>query len=56
MNKASNKVGGTAQKGKIPKPKADPEEVSEEKGKKLMNKASNKVGGSVTGAPGKSLF
>ena len=32
------------------------EEVSEEKGKKLMNKASNKVGGSVTGTPGKSLF
>ena len=63
MNKASNKVGGklvakggTAQKGKIPEPKADPEEVSEEKGKKLMNKASNKVGGSVTGTPGKSLF
>ena len=63
MNKASNKVGGklvakggTAQKGKIPEPKADPEEVSEEKGKKLMNKASNKVGGSATGTPGKSLF
>ena len=63
MNKASNKVGGklvakggTAQKGKIPEPKADPEEVSDEKGKKLMNKASNKVGGSVTGTPGKSLF
>lgn len=63
MNKASNKVGGkivakggTAQKGKIPEPKADPEELSSEKGKKLMNKASNKVGGSVTGSAGKALF
>jgi len=61
MNKSTNKVGGkivakggTAQKGKIPEPKADPEELSDEKGKKFMNKASNKVGGSL--AAGKSLF
>lgn len=63
MNKSANKVGGkivakggTAQKGKIPEPKADPEELSDEKGKKLTNKAANKVGGSVTGSAGKSLF